>query len=732
MLYPKIRVIFFYYVFFYFFRQTLYTKFSKLVGDLTKMWSETYEKMHQSFVALHEKFQAILKETVIPAWEEFAATTSKILRELRLEIVNFYSKAFQTALDILKKYEPALKNYGKAISETLKPLNEAAQELYKALATAFEEIINEWIEYSAKLPTFDAIRAELRDKLERLQLGEKTLEFVNNVFDQLHVLPLTAESSEFLAKVHEYVEAKLKHQPVDDEKVIEELVKLFVKAVRSIWSSLEMTAPTGASITSFSLSDLFTLAPVSPDLFTRLPAILSFRFSVFNFLINEDWENWFNKDHWRSLLYFHDFDLKGHMAEGRHVFSFDGQHVSFVGNCKYILAQDSVDNNFTVIAQVNNGKMKSVFLTDRDGQFMEINDVGILKVNGNAVEFPQHENGMHSWRMFYTVYMISEYGVRVMCTTDLKVCHVDVNGFYTSKVRGLLGNGNAEPYDDFVQIDGSVAGDAATFVNGYGLGKCNPATVDPTTEVNVQRSDICNEIFGLESPLAVGYLFMDSKPYRNACDQSVLVAAEKDKETAACSIATAYASALKLENMFVLLPVRCLKCAGAAGQRELGEEFTLKVPTNKADIVFVVDVDVTPTVMQNLVAPVVSEVRDILKTRGFTDVQIGVIAYSANQRYPAILTSDNGKLNYQGNLADVKLTGPKPVFESSVSQMITDKKVLDVFEILEGLIKNIVPQSDEMAFRLALNYPFRAGAAKSIVAVRSNNLEYDNMVCRHT
>lgn len=709
--------------------QTFFAKFSKLVGDLTKLWSETCEKIHKSFLALFEKFQIVLKETILPAWEELAANTSKILHELRIEFIRFYSNAFQTVLDVLKKYEPALKSYGKAISETLKPITEAAQELYKAVATAVEEIVNEWIEQFAKLPTFDAIRAELQEKLERLQLGEKSLEFINNVFEKLHLFPTTAETTAFLDKVQEYVVAKIKHQPIDDEKVIEELVKMFAKAVRSIWASLEIVAPTGASITKFSLSDLFMTAPLPTDLFSRVPALLTFRFSFINFLINEDWENWFNKDHWKSWMFFHDFDLKGHVVDGRHVFSFDGQHVSFIGNCKYILAQDSVDNNFTVIAQVNNGKLKTIFLTDREGQFMEISDGGALKFNGNAVEFPQHENGMHAWRMFYTVYMVSEYGVRVMCTTDLKVCHVDVNGFYTSKVRGLLGNGNAEPYDDFVQIDGNVAADPASFVNGYGLGKCNPATVDQDTEdINTQRSDICNELFGFESPLAVGYLFMDSKPYRNACDQSVMVAAEKDKETAACSIATAYASALKLENIFVLLPKRCLKCTGAAGQREVGEQFTLKVPTNKADVVFVVDVDVTPTVMRNLIAPVVNEVRDTLKTRGFTDVQIGVVVYSANQRYPAILTSDNGKLNYQGNLADVKLNGPKPIFESSLSQMITEKKVVDVFEILESIVKNIVPQSDELAFRLALNYPFRAGAAKSIVAVRSNNLEYDNMM----
>ncbi|XP_023305746.2 apolipophorins [Lucilia cuprina] len=702
--------------------QNLYSKIAKLSTELTKLWSETYEKLHKSFVALHEKFQVIVKETLVPAWEEFLTNTGKIVRELRLEIVNMYSKSFKSVLDVFKQYEPALKNYGKAIAEGLKPFNEAVQELYKALASGLEDLVNEWIEYWSKLPSFEAIQSELRDKMHALQLGEKSLEFVNNVFDQLHVLPLTAETSEFLQKVHEYVVAKLKHQQVDDEKVVEELVKLFVKAVRSVWASLEMAAPTGASITSFSLNDLFMSAPVPTDFFSQLPALITFRSSVINFLINEDFENWFTKED----FIFNDFDLRGHIADGRHVFTFDGQHLYFTGNCKYILAQDSVDNNFTVIAQVNNGKMKSIFVTDREGQFMEINDNGVLKLNGNPVEYPQHENGMHAWRLYYTVYMVSEYGVQIMCTNDLKVCHVDVNGFYTSKMRGLLGNGNAEPYDDFVQIDGSIAGDAATFVNGYGLGKCNPATVDTHTEI--QRTEICNELFGYESPLALGYLFIDSKPYRNACDQSVLTAAEKDKETVACSVATAYASALKLEDIFVFLPKRCLKCSGQAGQRELGEEFTLKVPTNKADIVFVVDVDVTSIVMRNLIAPVVTEVRDTLKSRGFTDVQIGVVAYSANQRYPAVLTSDNGKLNYQGNLADVKLNGPKPIFESTVSQMITEKKVLDIFEILEDIVKSIVPQSDELAFRMALNYPFRAGAAKSIVAVRSNNLEYDNMM----
>lgn len=708
----------------------MFSKLSKLAEELTRLWNKTYEKLHKSFVALYEKIQAVFKETVIPAWEELSASLNKILQNLRIEIINLYSKTFKSLLDTFKQYEPVLKNYGKTIADAMKPFNEAIQELYKSLSVALEELVNDWIEYWSKLPSFDAIRTEVMETLKRLQLAEKSLDFVDNAFNQMHILPLTTETTEFLQKLHEYIVSKITHQPVEDQNVVEELVKLFIKAIRSIWTNLEMTAPTSAGVTSFSLNDLFTAAPLPIDLFNKLPTLLTFRFSVINFLVNEDWENWISKENWKLWLYSNDFNLKGHVVDGRSVFTFDGQHIQFAGNCKYILAQDSVDNNFTVIAQINNGKMKSIYLTDRDGVFMEINDAGGLKLNGNSVEYPQHEYGMHAWRLYYTVNMISEYGVHITCTSDLKICHVDVDGFYTSKTRGLLGNGNAEPYDDFVQIDGSVAGDAVTFVTGYGLGKCNPATVEVQDgNSNIQRSEICNELFGYESTLAVGYLFITSKPYRKACDLSVSTVPEKEKETAACTIALAYASALKLDDIFVFLPKRCLKCPGANGQRDIGDEFILKVPTNKADLVFVVDVGITPTLMQNLVAPVVTEVRETLQSRGFTDVQIGVITYSANQRYPAIVTSNNGKLNYQGNLADVKINGPKPVLESSVSQMITDKKVLDIFNIFEGVIKSIVPQSDEMAFRLALNYPFRAGSAKSIVAVRSNSLEYDNMVC---
>ena len=176
----------------------------------------------------------------------------------------------------------------------------------------------------------------------------------------------------------------------------------------------------------------------------------------------------------------------------------------------------------------------------------------------------------------------------------------------------------------------------------------------------------------------------------------------------------------------MLLPPRCIKCAGPAGQHDFGDEFTVKLPNNKVDVVFVVDINVTPGVLSNLIAPAINDIRESLRSRGFSDVQVGVIVFEETKRYPALLTSDGGKINYKGNVADVKLAGIKSFCDNCVEQIITEKRILDIYNSLKEIVKGIAPQADEKAFQLALDYPFRAGAAKSIIGVRSDSLEYKN------
>lgn len=694
---------------------------------MSKNAVELYESLYESVAEFYGKLESTLKETLLPAWENLLVTTSNVLGDLRVQLMNLVTELVQEIWIFFEQYDPALKNYGKAIIDALSPLNEAFEELVKVAADAIEDILEEFREYLTKLPTIEELHSELTEQVKKLRLIENTLQLLNDIFDQLHVLPVTPESNDFIEKLREYTEAKLSNKPLSDEQMLQELTKLLVRALHSIWTNLNVNSAVGSTyILDNIFISLLGITSDSFDIIDKLPSILSFRFSVFNFLLNENWENVVSGNYLKTWIFFQDFHLHGHIADGHQIFTFDGNHFSFPGSCKYILAQDSVDNNFTVVAHLNNAKLKAITLTDRDGDFAEILDSGALKINAKETEFPQHFNGIHAWRLFYTVWLRSEYGVEIMCTQDFKVCNIKVDGFYTSKTRGLLGNGNAEPHDDFIQVDGTISQDYASLGNGYGIGKCAPITTKPTE--TIARSEICMELFSLESPLMTGYIFENPAPYRARCDAAVAEAAEKEKEATACIIATAYGSALKLKNIPTQLPSRCLKCVGAVGQRELGQEFTVKIPNNKADIVFVVDLDISSTVLSNLIAPTILEVHDSLKTRGFTDVQIGVIAYNESQLYPAVLTSDGGKINYQGNLGNVQLNGPKNICLHCVLQEVADPKVVEIFKSIESLFKGIIPQSDEKAFRLALSYPFRAGAAKSIVGVRSNTLDFINLV----
>ncbi|XP_017126038.2 apolipophorins [Drosophila elegans] len=705
--------------------RTLFEKISGIVDDLSKAISETFEKASKSIVEIYEKLQALWKDSLLKAWEDLILTANKLFGQLYNEIISVYTKAFKNVLSALEKYGPTLKNYGKAIAETLKPINDASQELIKLLVHSAEGLIDEFKQYFANLPTFESIRNEFNEKVKNLKLIEKAIDFVNSLFDQLNILPQTQETTEFLQKLHDYLDAKLKQQKVNDEKSLEELGKLLIKAVRSIWASIKSAAP-GPSAHAIDLQTWFGSLAHSLDSLAVLPTIFSFRSSILNYLLNENWEAVFSKNLLNSWIFFNDFELRGHVVDGQHVFTFDGQNYAYPGNCKYILTQDSVDNNFTVIGQLANGKLKGITLVDRDGNYAEVADNLALKINGNLVEYPQHLSGLHAWRRFYTVHLHSEYGVSVVCTTDLKICHFNVNGFYTSKTRGLLGNGNAEPYDDYLRIDGTIAADSAALGNDYGVGKCAAVAFDSNQVNSQKREEICSELFGLESPLAVHFLAVDYRPYRRECDIALAKVAEKDKEAAACTFALAYGSAVKQINKWVLLPPRCIKCVGPVGQRDFGDEFTVKLPNNKADVVFVVDMNVTPSILSNLIAPAINDIRESLRSRGFTDVQVGVVVFDESKRYPALLTSDNGKINYKGNLADFKFNGIKNFCDNCVEQIITEKRVLDIYNSLKEIFKGIAPQADEKAFQLAIDYPFRAGAAKSIIGVRSDSLEYKN------
>lgn len=65
---------------------------------------------------------------------------------------------------------------------------------------------------------------------------------------------------------------------------------------------------------------------------------------------------------------------------------------------------------------------------------------------------------MHAFFVMSTMNVKSNYGVHVLCSYKKSMlCTVRVSGFYHGKLRGLLGDGNNEYYDDYTLPSGKVS-----------------------------------------------------------------------------------------------------------------------------------------------------------------------------------------------------------------------------------------------------------------------------------
>lgn len=477
-------------------------------------------------------------------------------------------------------------------------------------------------------------------------------------------------------------------------------------------------------IDGFSANSL--TAPINFNIFKRLPPfITNVRFSGFNQLRSQPIINL------RDLIYLYrpyafnpaelipPFTLHGEVSDGSHFFTFDGRHLTFPGQCGYILARDFVEGNFSIVANLVDGKLKSISLTDKSG-YAEISSGGALQVNGKAAEYPHHQTTLHAWRSYHTVSLLTQYGAGVECSSDLMTCHIRVSGFYSGKTRGLLGNGNAEPYDDYLLPSGKITESTSELGNAYRTRQdCAAVTKSGDDYKKAVSNEFCSQYFGRDSSLRMCLLFVNPSNYREACEHAVQGA--PDAQKAACAIATTYASRCRQEFIPVSIPKACSSCSVANKPLDVGDEVSVKVPQKNADIVVVFDTKLGGQL--SVVQEVVNELKSELKKAGVSDIHIGAIGYNTDDKYLYQYTS-NGQLNFNGNFATVKSNGPKRDHSLHTGQNEVDA-VLDILERGSKIAhEDLGLSADARAFQRAMKYPFRATASKAILAFRSDGIPY--------
>lgn len=475
-------------------------------------------------------------------------------------------------------------------------------------------------------------------------------------------------------------------------------------------------------------------SPINLNIFKRLPPFISnVRFSAFNQLRSEPLINL------RDLVYLYrpyafnpaelipPFTLHGEVSDGSHFFTFDGRHLTFPGKCGYILARDFVGGNFSIVANLDDGKLKSIALTDKSG-YLEISSGGALQVGGSHSEYPYHQDTLHAWRTYHTVSLLTTYGAEVVCSVDLTTCHVSVSGFYSGKIRGLLGNGNSEQYDDYLLPNGKITESTSELGNAYRTRQdCPAVTASGDDYKKAVSNEFCSQYFGRDSPLRLCFLFVSPSNYREACEHAVQ--GSSDAQKAACSIATTYASRCRQEFIPVSIPNACSSCSISNKPVDVGDEVSIKVPQNEADVVVVFDTNLKDQL--SVVQEVVSELRTEMKKAGISDLQIAAIGYNADDSYVYQFTT-KGQLDFKGNFATVKADGPKHDHALHTGQNEVDTVLQTLEKATKQAHYDLGLSSDARAFHLAMQYPFRATATKTILAFRSDGVPYSANPVRFT
>lgn len=514
---------------------------------------------------------------------------------------------------------------------------------------------------------------------------------------------------------------------VNDVEELKKIIGSFFKAIKELIEQ-------NKSLFAFEKSNIngWIFLPTGG---TPLPNFYTLKSSLWNYIENEKWPSItdliraYRPHGFNPLNLLPPFFKEGHIINGETILTFDGRHLTLPGNCKYLVAQDTVNNSFSVIATIGEGKLKSIAVLDKSGVSIEVLDSGVVNVNDAQSELPVHDKDLHAWRDYYTVNILSKYGVEVQCKIGLKVCHVVVNGYYHNKLRGLFGNGNYEAYDDYHLADGKVSSSASDFGNSFKLQPTCPAVAISDQHSHAKdgpKSKECENILGSNSPLRVCNYFIDPAPFLEACEDSVSKA--QNKEETACNIALGYASYCRYENVLAYLPKACSKCtatdaSGKAKTYALHEKYKVTAPQNQADVVLVVDTAIGKP-LEEIVNDLIKGLRTELKTQGITDVHTSVIGYQSGERFVHHYTS-NGQLDIAGNW---RLTKPKSDKEINEDYTIKTgiKKVDDALQVAYDGIKRLNEDlgltPDGRAFREALSYPFRSGASKAIIAIRSDVL----------
>ncbi|KAK6621829.1 hypothetical protein RUM44_001636 [Polyplax serrata] len=641
------------------------------------------------FGGVMEAFEEFVKK-VVSSYEKFSHEAAELqvkLVELYKEVLSRFTESYEKMLEPVMGFLHQLCDYACSLAEHLVDCLKAHEGEISQLLVGVSTYIQEFSQFCVN--TIEQLRHETHD-------------FVKVIVDQLKTLPI-------------YTSFEEKYKELTNVELPQTL-KNFYSEITFAAEDI-MKTPELKDFTENLLGYLFKF-PVSSFL-VKLPKVGPFKeFTFIRYLkaltelptLSEFYYTY------RPLFYPQDnippFKAHAMIVHSHHFFTFDQKHYTFKGTCSYVLAQDFLDGNFSIVANFDNGKIKSIIMNDERDTVEMFND-NTVSVNGAHGDYPVKLNNFDGWVRYGTFNLKHKSGVHITKYHRQDAFLFRISGFYFGRTRGLLGTISNEHYDDYLLPNGHVASTTTEFVDAYKVNDaCPPVTEFPPTPAHV---DECTKFFSSDSILHSGFGFINHEIYREACDQHA--SSSPDRLKAACDMASAYVLSLKQGYMpYATIPDECVTCLINGQPTTYGQTVDVQSPSGKADVIIVFEQSAfNAHIFKELITPLIPTLSNDLKQKGLGDVEFGLIGYGGPDGEWPVHFPNNGKITYEGRADKIKFKtseDPKPSLETWEDKLKFVIRYINTELGREPIV---------WAMEEANIYPFRQGSAKIILLVNSQS-----------
>ncbi|XP_028026671.1 apolipophorins isoform X1 [Bombyx mandarina] len=692
--------------------------FAKIFDTIYKGTEPIVDSIINTYVETVKKIAELYEKQLEPQVRQLYETLAALLKEYLDGLIDLVAHFAALITDFFEKHKPELQEFTNVITDIFKDLTRIIVAQVKELPSLIAQSYRNIVEQISALP----ILSNLKEKWNDLVVPEKILEVTQILYSNIQKLLPTQESRDLAEAIHSYVQKKLRNQKCDDEKELRVVYQKLITAVTSLVQFLRTQLNEFGIINTTPDFANFFAAPSSIKSAPSLAGEATWSF--FKQLYSGDFPDilaLLRAYRPRSINPLDEVPskLRAVVVNGQHIFTFDGRHLTFPGNCRYVLAHDHVDRNFTLLIQLQNGKPKALILEDKSGAIIELKENGQAILNGASKGFPIIEKDVFAFRQpSNRIGVGSLYGLMVFCTSKLEVCYIEANGFYLGKLRGLLGDGNNEPYDDFRLPNGKICTSESEFGNAYRLARSCPQVQAPEHSHHqlhdASLPPACEQVFGGISPLRTLSLFMDMSPFRQACIHAVTgTDAAKDLHEA-CDLGRGMAALALTGLLPAVLPNVCVKCTDADKPRDIGDSYEFKVPNKQADIILSVETtESNAKTYKDIVVPLVSHLIDSLKSKHITDVKVFLVGHTSKYPYPILYDTDLKLKNAHVHFDDKERYNNIPTIKTGYESF--DKYEDQIISIINDLKNTYGFNNIEASKQSLFDLPVRPGAIKHLV-----------------